>query len=194
VTLFASHARVQVIESHDLHNFMHTAIREDLQVVIAIRPDKSVHVPLVDTETEDGGGHKWELRFVSTSCEVQGNGTTSSTWVGSMYCWHGGAAFPKWWSLGKKKNAADHVSGSLSPTTPALESWDTAVYVCCKVQTLEHIRDEFLCSMGGQTKVYCKDHDVPLIVVPHRYMGQAACLLITGQELVGVMQIPQDKT
>jgi hypothetical protein len=38
---------------------------EDLQVVIAIRNDKSVHAPLVETETEDGAGQKCKLRFVA---------------------------------------------------------------------------------------------------------------------------------
>jgi hypothetical protein len=194
MTLFASHAQVEVVHCDHLHNFMATVISEDLQVVIAIRPDKSVHTPLVETETEDGGGHKWELRFVATSCEAQeGNGNSSSTWDGSMYCRHGGAAFPKWWSLAKnKENSANHVSTPLSPTTPALESWDTAVYVRCKVQTLEHIRDEFLCSMGGQAKVYCHDHDAPLIVAPHRYIGQ--CCMSAHHGAGGAAQGSADPT
>jgi hypothetical protein len=33
----------------------------------------------------------------------------------------------------------------LSTTTPVLESLDAAAYVRCKIHSLEHIRDDFLC-------------------------------------------------
>jgi hypothetical protein len=94
----------------------------------------------MEAEIEDRGGRKWELRFfVATSRETQGSGNTSSTttWDSSSTAGMEVQSFESGGHSQRRK--------MLSTTTPVLESLDAAVYVRCKVHSLEHIRDDFLC-------------------------------------------------
>ena len=56
-----------------------------------------------------------------------------------------------------------------------LRKWSACVYVKKESYTPEHIRQQLMKSCGGQCKVYCSTHQVPLISVPKKNYCKCSC-------------------
>jgi len=56
-----------------------------------------------------------------------------------------------------------------------VSTWDVCVYVKCDSYIYPALRDQVLSSCGGQSKVYCANHNVPLICVPRTSYCKCKC-------------------
>lgn len=120
--------------------------------------EESVHV----------GGFNYELRFLS--CKEE----TAGSWTGECWSRHGGS-FQSWWRNIKRHGRLLR-EGSLArfPT----ETFFLAVFVKIKPVLLDKLRKEYLGYIGGQSNIFCQEHDLPLVTVGTR-LGEdkATCCL-----------------
>ena len=93
-------------------------------------------------------------------------------WSGMCYYRHGGDMFPGWWQHRRSDFGASKCTEL--PWDDILLSWDAVVYVRVRVDR-EHLRDEYLKYIGGQNKVYCQTHNVPLIVSDQKSAEHLIC-------------------
>jgi hypothetical protein len=113
----------------------------------AIQPPDTIENTEQDNST-------WELRMVTcTSINAK------KIWSGSALCRHGGQ-FQQWW----KHNRGDRGWEHCVETRSVMDTWDMCVYVRIENDCFEELRQQFLTSIGGQSKMYCSKHKVPFIV------------------------------
>lgn len=86
--------------------------------------------------------------------------TTIGSWNGTVIARHDPREFGHWWYQ-QRRGKMTAVS-SLQELN-GLEQWRVAVYLIdAKIQVSE-LRNQYLEYIGGQSKMFCREHDVPLI-------------------------------
>ena len=123
----------------------------------------------------------FELRCITSSC--QGDPMKPDDWDGSVWMRYGTTVFDKWWTVERRgKNTRPLRIRSLQDL-----DWrdvDMAIYVRKWQVDLEEYRREYLKYIGGQNRVGCECHDVPLITSPLSCKGGRKCgryLCLTGR-------------
>jgi len=162
--LFGGHGDVIVGSSEELPRML-DGVAENVNSMIVYRaeqiPMQSHPDPSLATELQCQRGCLWELRFVggcSTSC-------TNNRFILAR---HGGV-FSGWWKQtyqNVKSYDYHHQRWRGSRISSECRGWDVAVYVRKRSVPLEQCRDVILHAMGSQTKIFCQEHDVPLITAP----------------------------
>lgn len=104
-----------------------------------------------DTIECDLSNTKWELRFVCG--DLRGNQ--------QIYVRHDGEELAGWWNV---KSDTKFVTKSPLVDLSLLQNDIILVFVKKKSNDYNKMRRHFLQSIGGQSYVYCRDHDKPLIV------------------------------
>lgn len=82
---------------------------------------------------------------------------------GKIYCIHGGDHHKSWWILDKEKNMfLQSIDGSRS----GIEYYfvNVCIYIKNINRDMEVMKKEFLTYIGGQIKIQCYVHKLPLIV------------------------------
>jgi hypothetical protein len=116
--------------------------------------------------SRNGELERWELRAAVSSSSYKrssrrnGIRQTVDDWNGDMHARHG-CNFPSWW----KHHRFDHGWSKVFKNDMfGMASCDVCAYVKVHNETFDDLRDQFLDCIGGQSHVYCKCHDVPLIL------------------------------
>ena len=152
-------------------------VGEGVNCMVVYRSDEPLTTtrssPRLATELQCHLGQSWELRFV-------GGCSASHTDDRFVLARHGNA-FPGWW----KQTYQDSRSYDYhqerwrgNRISSQCKGWDVAVYVRKRSIPLEQCRDVILRSMGSQTKIYCQEHDIPLITAP--FSTDVSCCLREG--------------
>ena len=116
-----------------------------------------------------------ELRYVCFTTEGEKN---LNHWKGTIYCRYGGTEHPNWWCINRKNHKAIRKGNNWDLNQIPQDSmlnWTVCVYV--KSQPIIHpeLKHAILTACGGQTKVYCKNHNYPLICIPHNNDNKQQC-------------------
>jgi hypothetical protein len=100
----------------------------------------------------------YELRYV---CFTRITGDSGNKWDGSIFVRHGGA-FSSWW----EQDRHDHlmVKSNRDIGDFPWANLQVAVYVGKSPMELETLRNKYMSYIGGQSKVHCRTHKIPLIV------------------------------
>ena len=106
-------------------------------------------------------GSKAELRFLSSSTTEARAKSSGCNWKSSVWTRHGCDIFSGWWRATRSPSVEPYQATSLGQFD--WSSLDIAVYVRVRSIHLEQYRGEYLSYIGGQTKVGCDQHDIPLI-------------------------------
>ena len=85
---------------------------------------------------------------------------TSKNWSGEMACRHGGKNHSSWWYQRRQQHLPIHSYYDI------YNSLDKEVYVLKLVPDVKQFRNEFMEYIGGQSKIFCGIHNLPLIVTP----------------------------
>ena len=140
------------------------SIEEEVDIVIVVRkaasPRRSAGVPRFLRAEREG----WDLRYIALS-ERSVAGSPLHCWKGSHYMRHGGKLTKSWWRLQKgctfpmkkEKNWTINCLGE------NLKHWTVCVYVKSNKTQTDLLRQKVLGACGGQSKVLCRLHDLPLI-------------------------------
>ena len=127
--------------------------RVDMRAVIRINDGNTANEGLSEwIETVAEGTqqvHRWHLVFIFLT-EV-----TDPSWTGTMYSRHG-SSFDGWWKH-RRGDKSWHRCGEIE------DEWQIAVYVNNSSEEFDDLRDTFLSNIGGQSHLFCKDDNVPLI-------------------------------
>lgn len=117
------------------------------------------------TNGDTGTEATWDLRMVfGTECAEE----NPEKWKGVLYARHGGM-FERWW----KYTRGQHGWEKLYEEYPVVElDCQCCVYVKTHHEELDKMRDQFLDCIGGQGKVYCGCHDLPMVA---SYEQRAIC-------------------
>ena len=120
----------------------------------------------------------YELRFVCSTWDVRAerprkkgkneeNGRdVESKWDCLVYARHGASIFRNWWAIDKLGNTHGKAKSAIKMKDWNEVRWqncDLCVYVRKERISLEAYRRDYLKYIGGQTRVFCHHHDVPLI-------------------------------
>ena len=176
--LFAEHADVVVGSFTDVPGMLNN-VEERVASMIVYRPDETIadlrSSERLATELCCHHGNCWELRFVG-GCSV------SDTEDRFVLARHGGV-FPAWWKQTYTNSRSydwhqEHLCNDR--IINECRGWDVAVYVRKRSVPLEECRDLILRSMGSQTNVFCRQHNVPLITAP--FWADPSCCLATSDE------------
>ncbi len=107
----------------------------------------------------------WELRAVVSTHTYEWQSRSGGTyhivpdWNGTLYARHG-HEFTGWWKYCRFNKDWNRVSGEDTIDT---DLWCLCVYVKRNNVEFDILRDQFLDCIGGQSRVYCKMHNLPLI-------------------------------
>ena len=112
---------------------------------------------------------KWELRFLcSTSDGMPYSVDRRNRWSGEIFARHGGH-FSGWWRINADSSYAEkEMTRGISSAIPSAKTWDVLVYVKMCDMKSDHVRDEFLSTLGGQSTMVCKSHKYPLVLCSSR--------------------------
>ena len=106
--------------------------------------------------------HTYELReLISTTSNAQ---RPSKSYKSVVYNRHGGC-YLNWWKQNRKGIALHSDEGSFIPFSESI--FDVAVFVKVKNIDNESLRLKFLKYIGGQNKVFCEKHRLPMITSHH---------------------------
>ena len=135
-------------------------------------------------------GSKAELRFLSSSTTQARARIQGRNWKSSVWTRHGCDIFSNWWHATRSPSVEPCQASSLDQFDWA--SLDVAVYVRVRSVPLEQYRREYLKYIGGQTKVGCDVHDVPLITSQARNKAASidCCLRSSGCNCKGELECP----
>jgi hypothetical protein len=123
-------------------------------------------------ERDERGVLVYELRFIALSRDVA---------EGTIYVRHGTSDFPKFWKMDRTGNRLLHSRDSMEDIE--LSFWQIVVYVKEEFKKMTQLRDEYLRYMGGQTKVHCKKHNLPLIITIKQTKDNKLCCCYGGDEI-----------
>jgi len=162
--VFHQHGCITIVNG----DFKIEEVTEEKTVCIVINKGQASSFQQVAT---DEMNHVWELRVVSTS-KLNDN----QRWESSMYARHGGQ-FSAWWHIHRdNQGVVDVYEVEKTFVDDDIVDWTFAVYVRRNSTMSTDLRDRFLGSMNGQTKLFCEDHDTPLIVAP--VQSQKSCTVV----------------
>lgn len=156
--------------------FMDLLIVEDeCDVLWFVNPDRRTDIRPI-SPTISAGGSIFELRFMAWS--VEGTSSKPGSWDGGVWARHGSRLFPHWWRHNRKGTVVS------APDTTDM-NWadiDMALYIRLRPVELEGYRREYLRYIGGQVRVGCKVHDVPLVTAPKKVSEGQSCSVGASQE------------
>ena len=76
------------------------------------------------------------------------------------------------------------------------KNWSVAVFVCKSInsQVLRLNKEKYLSMLGGQTQVYCKEHEYPLVMTIQNSKSNKRCVCAIGciKRRVNLNECPQD--
>ena len=104
-------------------------------------------------------GNVYELRLLESSTDS----LTNYTWNGKIYCRHGGECHPSWWVLERNHNFFIQLNSRIQDDI-SIENVEVCVYVKKHDTDMTMIRDQLMTYIGGQSRVQCETHRMPLIV------------------------------
>ena len=114
------------------------------------REDRLLPCSYVDTKN-----NVWDIAYIQVDTELpEYSPDRRDMWTSSVFCRHGGQ-FDQWWMMkhkDKRRTAIPAARNGL-PRAPQLGQWSVAVYRKRLAQKLTAMRDDFLCTIGGQSKV-----------------------------------------
>ena len=159
VRMFEDHDDMCVIYSslfyntHDIERY--AEVNDEIFILIFDEVDDD----WVIQETLQAYGHVFELRFISSTVSLDGD----FKWNGKMFCRHGGDHHKSWWFMNRKDTSfLQTKDGSFIDVQCNL--MDVCVYVRNTRKNMNLLRNEFMTYIGGQVKVQCYNHQLPLIV------------------------------
>ena len=103
----------------------------------------------------------YELRFIVHNDHIV-NGSANN-WNADCYMRHGNGIM-SWWKVSRYERLP--LQTNTLPGEYCLEDIVLLLYVKKQCIEVESVRNNMLQYIGGQTKVLCKDHFVPLIILP----------------------------
>jgi hypothetical protein len=83
--------------------------------------------------------------------------------------------FSSWWCISRDRNLPRSVNDSVDINGIRSSTWDVAVYVKSNVFSSKLLRGSVLASCGGQHKVHCAQHKLPLITCPEKNFRSCSC-------------------
>jgi len=139
-----------------------------------------------------GCNSRWKLCFLaSTKPIVPPNRTRKpGDWDGVIHSRSSGAGHTRWYETQRRIGIPLNRPEGWTIPQSTVSGWDVCVYVKCHSYIYPALRDQVLSSCGGQSKVYCSDHNVPLICVPRK--GHCKCSCQEGP-LPGLDQQPTQR-
>lgn len=115
----------------------------------------------VPVDTIEQAGKVWKLCYLAkTNSRMSDN---PNDWDGKIYCRHSNRDLSQWWCVDRKGSFP--TAAQPGDIIGSLNQWDVAVYVQYDTYVTQAMRDSVLASCGGQHKVYCTQHNYPLISV-----------------------------
>jgi hypothetical protein len=121
----------------------------------------------------DINNHHWKLVcLISTEPCLLTSGKPD--WSGQAFMRHEHSSCTHWWGQSRKSKYAQKYGGNILQRQA--DQWDVCVYVNISNAIDFAIRDSLLSACGGQNKVYCADHQFPLIAVAQKGHAQCNCL------------------
>ena len=112
----------------------------------------------------------------------EGHGSVN-TWDGTIIARHDPTEFGDWWYQRRKgKMTAVASLGEVG----GLEEWRVAVYLTDDRKQVEELRNQYLHYIGGQAKMFCAEHDVPLITAASdKSLSRLRCYCSVGDTICG---------
>jgi hypothetical protein len=138
------------------------AVRNNVKSIIVVRDDMQSDIEL-EPFIIDQNLNKYELRNVYCSRIIT---EATKSWQGSLYFRHGGEGFSNWW-----KQTASGIPTKVIIDVLSLDdysNWNVAVYSLVKNADFEEVKAFLIEHVGGQHKVSCNEHKIPLIVAPRK--------------------------
>ena len=119
-------------------------------------------------------GRKWKLCFLGGSTNTQSMASPNA-WHGTAFCRHSHDPCSDWWKLSRKGSLPENYTPRYNAIHLEFPWWEVLVYVACDSYLTPNMRDSILSSCGGQNKVYCGEHNYPLITVAARSPLTCTC-------------------
>jgi predicted GIY-YIG superfamily endonuclease len=160
VSLFSLIPRLCIISGHQLRRRNFGERLENINIVMVFRM-RSEGVVEFDDELDAGPGSTgiWQLRFVGMT--LDGTPQAPHKWKGKLFARHGGDDLVGWWSQDREWQVCWPLECDFPDVVYA--NWDILVYCRKQNPDLDELRDAYLEHLGGQTKVYCRLHNTPMI-------------------------------
>ena len=119
----------------------------------------------------DGGG-LWVLRCVIALSPKRGG-----SYLGLCYSRHSKGVFSSWWAQDTCASFVHKVPSDRSIWDDDILCmyWCVAVYVKEMQPDIEVLRNQYLSAMGGQSALYCLQHNVPLVTLAPQKKGLRCC-------------------
>ena len=164
--IFSENEDIEVVKLAELMNY---EVMTEKKIIMVIndntnqdvsKDDMDIYATELDADNYVIMNESYELRFVGITHDSRNNNINH--WDGDTYFRHGGE-YSKWWKANRKKQLPIHTC------FPKIERGlvDILVYVRKCEKAIEDIRKEYLIYIGGQTHVLCREHNIPLIVLPN---------------------------
>ena len=184
----ANNARLPTVLVHE-NCFPPEIVPNDKNAVVITRDYSTISLAArawIPPESLMAHGRKWKLCYIGESSNL-GPTTNPNAWGGTAYCRHSGTEFCHWWKVSRNGTLPEKHVPRFVAINMELPWWEVAVYVACNSSITSTMRDSILSSCGGQHKVYCHEHNYPLITAPSRTPLTCSChtgaLVDVGEEL-----------
>ena len=159
---------VRMFEDHDNVCVLYSSIFDNTQNIVGyVGVNDEIFIIVFDEVDDDwvihdtlqAYGNVFELRFISSSVSLDGH----FHWDGTMFCRHGGDHHKSWWVINRNQKCFLQTrDGSFNGLE--YNKLNVCVYVMNRNRDMNLLRNEFMTYIGGQVKVQCFDHNLPLIV------------------------------
>jgi hypothetical protein len=161
-TLFAALQNVHVVSSEDWNPEEWANVEQE--VIVVYRSWNVNHVIMLPHSMQTAANKLWELRFIGSTNVIE-----DYKWNGTIYSRHGTLNFPMWWVHHRDERQQKHYSHSSAHLCQrTMDSWDVAVYVNARMPSMENLKEKYLLSCGGQVRIRCSRHKLPLVTAPLR--------------------------
>ena len=160
VSLFTLIPGVSIISARQLRTRNYEVHEDGVKIVMVVRMRSEGEVRFNDTlDTGPENTRKWQLRFIGMT--VDGTPQGQHKWKGRLYVRHGGEELVGWWVQDREWQVCWPLEGDLPDIVYA--QWDILVYCQKHDSNMDELRDAYLQYLGGQTKVFCRLHNTPMI-------------------------------
>ena len=148
------------------NNTIPLQIPDGKEVLVVIREnlvDNAGQVAWIPRETMTMHSKSWRLCYIG-----QSNNSTQqnhNSWDATVFCRHSNDQFCDWWKVTRAgRMPMNHTSNAIHAE---IQNWEVAIYVLVDPLITAEMRDSIMSSCGGQSKVYCEQHNYPLICAEH---------------------------